>query len=82
MKHCIEYVIGLLFLENARNLESILKRVITEGSTQKTLEKKCASICEFLKHEYEMHLDTDEDVAHDTKRACPFSALIGCVTTE
>lgn len=61
MKNSIDYCIGLILLENAMNLQSIVKRYIHEGAENKTLDNKCTAICDFLKHEYETHMDTDED---------------------
>lgn len=73
MKHCIDYCIGVLLLENIKNLESMVSRCVPEGETKKKLEKQCGAICDYFKHEYETHLNIDNDVAHNCQRA-----LIGC----
>lgn len=55
------------------NLESIVTISIPEGREKKTLKKQSTEKCDFMKQEYETHLDTDKDPAHDTGRE-----LLGC----
>lgn len=69
MKHSIDYCVGVLRLENIRSLESILKRYVFEGTLKKKMEKQLREIGDFMKHEYENHLDLDNDPAQNTKRA-------------
>lgn len=69
MKHCIDYCVGVLLLENVRNLENVLNRCVPEGQKKKDLRKQCTAICEYLKHQYETHLNIDDDAAHNCERA-------------
>lgn len=73
MKHSIDYCVGVLLLENVRKMEDLVKLCVPEGSKKKDLQKQAVAVCNYLKNEYETHLDCDGDAAHDTRRA-----LVGC----
>lgn len=68
MKHCIAYCIRVLLFENVQTLEGIKTRII--NPTQRNpLEKQLHAVGDYLKHEFQSHIDTDKDPAHDDVQA-------------
>lgn len=69
MKHCIDYCIRILLIENILTLEMVIKKCIGNVEQRKAMGKHLTAIGDYFKHEYETHIDTDEDPAHNSTRS-------------
>lgn len=69
MQSCVDYYLGVLVLEKVYNLERLVKRRVSDVKAQPVLIDQLTAVRNYLKHGYHGHLDKDDDVAHDSRRA-------------
>lgn len=69
MESCVEYMLGVFVFENVRTLEHVTTKRVKELLLQKKLQAQVTAVSDFLKLGYRYLLDTNDDVALNSRRA-------------